>query len=805
MKRIYDYSSESAKLNEGSYFIHGNYRIAVIMPELIRIEIANADGEFTDLPTQGVWKRNFTPVWFEKQIEKDFIRVDTHKISLKIDLNNIKDSTVTFKNGKTALVYNDQNLHGTYRTLDTYDGYKNKWTEHDENEIGGLKLGDGVISRAGVAVLDDSKSLILIDDKTFERKECTDIYLFAFGHDYRGAVNAFYQISGKVPLIPRKAFGNWWSRYHAYTQQEYINLMQEFEDREIPLSVATVDMDWHYVDLTKSFGFTDDYYQNEDLVGAGKGWTGYTWDKDLFPDYKAFLKELKKRNLMVTLNLHPADGVRFFEEQYEQFAKAMGIDPKTKQRIYFDITNDTYIENYFKLLHHPYQKDGVDFWWMDWQQGTNSKMQGLDPLWMLNHLHYKDNAQNSCGLFLSRYCGAGAHRYPLGFSGDTHINWEVMNYIPYFTATASNIGYTWWSHDIGAHFGGYKDDELAIRWVQFGVFSPINRLHSTRSQVMGKEPWRYLGQSELIMEKWLKLRHELIPYIYTYSHLTHEKGKALIEPLYYTYPEEKRAYSFINEYFFGDSMLVCPITSKGKKGLSTVKAFIPSGVYTDFFTGQVYRGKRTATLVRDLKNMPVLVKAGSIIPLSKQKGNGTPNPESMKILVCSGNGKFNMIEDNENGAILNTVYKLSKNKNSEKLTISCNGDKAVAPLKRELEVSFANVIEGEVVSVTENGKPIDFKVTRNNNLKVFFTHNGGKVEVEIQSTTNSLDSIRNPLQNAKRYLVYALERVNYSNDFKTKLFQSLMQTQSVSEYKNLIKQAPFSAYEKLSLFENLLV
>ena len=100
MKRIYDYSSESAKLNEGSYFIHGNYRIAVIMPELIRIEIANADGEFTDLPTQGVWKRNFTPVWFEKQIEKDFIRVDTHKISLKIDLNNIKKSTVTFKNAR---------------------------------------------------------------------------------------------------------------------------------------------------------------------------------------------------------------------------------------------------------------------------------------------------------------------------------------------------------------------------------------------------------------------------------------------------------------------------------------------------------------------------------------------------------------------------------------------------------------------------------------------------------------------------------------------------------------------------------
>ena len=155
----------------------------------------------------------------------------------------------------------------------------------------------------------------------------------------------------------------------------------------------------------------------------------------------------------------------------------------------FDITDPEFLEAYFETVLHPMEKEGVDFWWLDWQQGNTTKIEGLDPLWMLNHYHYLDSRRlGTRGLTFSRYAGPGSHRYPVGFSGDTVISWESLDFQPYFTANASNIGYGWWSHDIGGHMLGVRDDELTTRWVQFGVFSPINRLHSTDNPFNGKEP-----------------------------------------------------------------------------------------------------------------------------------------------------------------------------------------------------------------------------------------------------------------------------------------------------------------------------
>lgn len=114
--------------------------------------------------------------------------------------------------------------------------------------------------------------------------------------------------------------GVWWSRYHAYTQQEYLDLIDRFLNENIPLTVVAVDMDWHWTDLKKKFGINE------------SGWTGYSWNTDLFPDYKEFFNELKKKKLHITLNLHPADGVRSFEDMYNKMAKANKIDPDSKKR-----------------------------------------------------------------------------------------------------------------------------------------------------------------------------------------------------------------------------------------------------------------------------------------------------------------------------------------------------------------------------------------------------------------------------------------------------------------------------------------
>ena len=180
-------------------------------------------------------------------------------------------------------------------------------------------------------------------------------------------------------MLPRFALGNWWSRYHKYTEETYMALMDRFQEERVPFSVAVIDMDWHLVDIDPKYG---------------SGWTGYTWNREFFPDPERFLSRLHERGMHTTLNVHPADGVQAHEEMYPQMAQAMGVNAGSEEPVSFDIGNPKFLEAYFTILHHPHEKEGVDFWWIDWQQGTSSGVEGLDPLWMLNHYHFLDSGRN---------------------------------------------------------------------------------------------------------------------------------------------------------------------------------------------------------------------------------------------------------------------------------------------------------------------------------------------------------------------------------------------------------------------------
>lgn len=673
---------------EKQIFIFGHCRLTVLTPRLIRVEHC-PDGAFEDRASTAVWFRAFDVPPCKAALHRGTITLTTPEITLTVHARTGTPQTVTFSNGKTADCLNFGNLHGTCRTLDA--------------TFGPVPLQDGLVSRDGVSLLDDSRSFLLDADGRFcpRKRKGKDVYVFAYGHDYRAAIQDFYKISGSVPLIPRFALGVWWSRYHAYTQEEYLGLMKRFAAENVPLTVATVDMDWHWTDPNKRFGT---HYKGKD------GWTGYSWNTELFPDYKAFLQDLHQMGLHTTVNLHPADGVRAFEDPYPAMAKAMGLDPKTKQDIPFRCGNDTFWNAYFDVLHKPYEKEGVDFWWLDWQQGKKSDVPGLDPLVALNHYHYLDNAENGrLPLILSRYSGPGAHRYPLGFSGDTAQNWRVLHFQPYFTATAANVGYTWWSHDIGGHHLGERNEELYLRWLQLGVFSPILRLHSTSNDLMGKEPWRYRPDVCAAAKDWLRLRHRLIPYLYTMDARTHRAGLALCEPLYYAYPEAEEAYdkAYCNGYLFGSRLLVYPITSPQKKqlGMGAVDAWIPPGRWTDLFTGAVYTGPLRLTLHRELTEMPVLAKAGAILPLSDDPGNACGNPTALTLWLYAGDGDFTLYEDN--GQTDFDTHKaetqITQQLQGSTLTMtvaSTAGDCTVLPKKRQLTLVFKD-LEPSVLTCAE--------------------------------------------------------------------------------------------------------
>jgi len=306
-------------------------------------------------------------------------------------------------------------------------------------------------------------------------------------------------------------------------------------------------------------------------------------------------------------------------------------------------------------LHRSIENQGVDFWWIDWQQGSHSRVPGIDPLWVLNHFHFLDNMlDHKRPLTFSRYAGPGSHRYPVGFSGDTIVTWDSLAFQPEFTATSSNIGYGWWSHDIGGHMFGKKDDELSTRWVQLGCFSPIMRLHSSNSQWTRKEPWTYSPEAGSVMTNFLRFRHRLLPYLYTMNARSAIEGVPLVRPMYWSFPERKQAYQVKNQYLFGTELIVVPITEPQdpKLRLAKTKGWLPPGRYVDIFSGAIYDGDRMLWLSRKLEDYPVFAKEGSIIPLdaSSEPGNGAGNPDSIEILVVAGSdGEFELLEDDGSG------------------------------------------------------------------------------------------------------------------------------------------------------------
>ncbi len=712
----------------------GDFRVTLLADRLFRVE-EDAEHIFCDEATEAVWFRDMPPVPFTKEEKDGKLYVSTERATLV--LGKTREESYVLLDGKEIALDNSENLKGTYTTLDTCDGDLKK--EDKEGRIyRPISLDMGVVSKNGVAVLDYTKSSVLTEDGVIrrERRDTLDIYIFAYGHDYRAAVRAFYMICGATPKLPRFALGNWWSRYYEYTEEEYLNVLDRLEERDIPITVATVDMDWHWnsfnIERAKKItasGRADEFH------GGTSGWTGYSWNTELFPDYKRFLKRVRERVSAVTLNLHPASGIRWFEDMYAEMAEAMGIDPKTEETVKLDFSDPRFINNYFKILHKPYEKDGVDFWWIDWQQGPRAKAAGIDIMWVLNHYHTLDNAKgHETPLILSRYSGLGAHRYPLGFSGDTHVTWKTLDFLPYFTVNASNIGFTWWSHDIGGHMQGIKDDEMYTRFVQFGVFSPINRLHCTASDYCTKEPRFYMNGAGGIAEEFLRLRHQMIPYLYSAMLDTHDKGRALMEPMYYEYPEKEEAYRFPNQYFFGTELLVRPVTTKGdEKGMAKTEVWLPEGRWTDIFTGEVYEGGRVISMVRWMDSIPVLAKEGAFFVLDARKHtNDISAPDSLRVIATNGDGAYTLREE------MGETQFVSKAED-RKQTVIIRAENTVT---RQMQLELRNIMKGEV--------------------KVFAHGN----EIEIRTRTDGFVSVTFEVQAGVTYTVetmFAEDRMAYRN------------------------------------------
>ena len=771
--------------NPKSVVTSGNVRFTVLTNRMIRMEW-EPNGKFENRASFVFINRNLPAPDYKVAHNNGNLEINTGKLKLRY-----KENSGKFTENNLSVQYqvngmwhswhpglkDTANLKGTIRTLDGVEG--------------AAKLPDGLISRSGWYVVNDSNRP-LFDNSDWpwvvpqKQNGRQDWYFMGYGHDYKGELHDYIKVAGKIPMPPRFAFGFWWSRYWAYTDEEFKDLIHQFHTHEVPLNVLVIDMDWHRtwgLDWTKP---------QRDQAGQPKGWTGYTWSPTYFPNPAKFLDWTKKEGLKVTMNLHPASGIQPYEAPYKKMAKAMGIDPATKKYVPFNITNKKFANNYFKYVIDPFEKQGVDFWWLDWQQWSTTKIPGVTPTWWLNYVFYThmEREGNKRPLIYHRWGGLGNHRYQIGFSGDVINTWKSLKFQPYFTSTASNVGYGYWSHDIGGHMPGPENGELFTRWVEWGAFSPILRTHVTKNPDGERRIWAYPYKYARAMREAVLMRYSLIPYIYTMSRVAYDTGVSILRPMYYSHPNDQEAYNFRDEYKYGDDMIVRPVTAPMKKDslLSDVKVWLPKGKWVEWYTGTKLEGGKVYNRQFQIDEIPVYVRDGAVIPMQSRKtiGKHEATPDPMVLTVFPGDtATARLYEDEgnsqsyENGKYAWTaIHHAEPDSKTLTLTIDpAKGNYEGMPKKRSYEVRIVN--SWPAASVKVNGRSVSFTDNHDRSSGWWYdgmkfttvirvpespVHRATKVEVHFNQDINSplLNGMRGNISRIQT-AVHKLERLSKNN------------------------------------------
>ncbi len=714
-------AAHNPKADDKAVVVAGNARFTVLTPQLIRMEWSE-DGKFEDNATLTFINRNLpVPEFTVEQNDAELV-IKTSNVTLtyvkgaKFAAENLK-AEFLLNGEKQTWTYGDDesaNLMGTTRTLDRCDGWN----------LGYEPMEKGILSRAGWSIIDDSANHLLVDvDSHWEKwVECRpegdrqDLYLFAYGHEYTKALKDYTKVAGDIPLPPKYAFGYWWSRYWMYSDSEFRDLVAQIKGFGVPIDVLIVDMDWHETWTLRRKDAPKDKY------GQKIGWTGYTWKQQLFPSPKNFLTWAHNENLKTSLNLHPASGIEPFEEPYERFTKEYGWD-QPGEGVPFHMSEQKWADAYFKTVLGPMEDDGVDFWWLDWQQWRRDKyVKNLSNTFWLNHTfthHANERDANTRAMIHHRWGGLGSHRHQVGFSGDTYTSWETLSFLPWFTATASNVGYGYWGHDIGGHMfhKGVEttDPEIYTRWLQYGVFTPIYKTHCTRDPKIERRVWMFPDHM-FDMRAAIRLRYDLAPYIYTAARQTYDTGVSMCRPMYYYYPELDEAYDMKEQFMFGDDILataICkpidPVT-----GLAEREMWFPEGQWFDCATGAMYDGNQKVTLHYTIGENPYFAKAGSIIPMnpSTVKNLQEECDELVLTVIPGGNGETSLYEDNGNNTNYADEYattKISKEVKGNVIRLVIEGregDYKGALSERSYEVRFPATFPPKSVKV--NGKEYEY-------------------------------------------------------------------------------------------------
>ena len=676
------------KVNNNAMIVGNKFRIELLTDRIIRFEYSDT-GKFVDVASANVINRNFPLPEFTLKEDDSFIYIETKYVNIKYQKNTrFSDKTLSgvIKYSKKEWFYSQKevrNYGGTTVSLDNTTKMPN--------------LNKGLFNPEFYFVFDDSDSLILDENSNIYKREdnSKDIYLFTYSNEFNEVIKDYYNLTGYPKFIPRYSLGNWWSRDIPYSDEHILPLLNKFKMNNIPISIFLFDKDWSFknVNMSKTSGFT--------------------FNPNLFKNPQSLIQQIHQMKVRVGVIVNPKDGIFPYEANFEM-AKPY-IDLNKKGYIDFKPTDPRFMDLYLKMFIHPLEAMGVDLFWNDFDN-----LNDLNSLFILTDYMQKDSERDGIRrLTLSRNANFAPHRYPILYSGHNVISFEVLKMLPKFNITASNIGVSYWSHDVGGSVGGIEDSELYIRSVEFGVFSPFLRFNTEFGNYYKREPWRWDIVTNNIVTYYLRLRNQIIPYLYTEMYHYHKDGIPLIRPLYYDYPDVYDNPSYVNEYYFGQSMLISPIIKSSDPLINRTiqRFFLPEGTWYDFKSGKKYVGNKKYVAFYTIEDYPVFVKAGGIIPTTSiNEVMTTDSPKELEIHVFPGtSNSYNLYEDDGitnsyqqgNYSITNIDYNYLNNNYT--LIIRCvEGKPNLLFNARDYKIRFRNTKLAENVKVYANQSPIPF-------------------------------------------------------------------------------------------------
>lgn len=532
-------------------------------------------------------------------------------------------------------------------------------------------------------------------------------YVVFYGKDADEVIGHYRNLSGNVPMLPLWAYGFWQCRERYTSGDHLVQTIEEFRKRQLPVDVIV--QDWQY---------------------WGKhGWGVPQFDTTHYPNPDRFIKRLHDLNARFSISVwENLDKKSDVAKDY--LAKNLYI-PNSP---WIDIYNPETQKTHWNALNKNLFSLGVDSWWMDATEPENDALAGKQtyfgpgdfyrltyPLFVSQAVYdgQRNTDPSKRVVTLTRSAFAGQQRFgTINWSGDIGWNWDAFRRQIVAGLNFSLTGMPYWTTDIGGFFrpgrGQYTDSryhEILTRWFQWSAFNTIFRMHGYQTET---EPWKYGDTVESNMRTILNLRYRLMPYIYSEAWQISGKGSTMMRPLIMDFRNDKTAISQSYQYMFGKSLLVAPIT---EPGVSEWKVYLPGpGKWYDFWNGHHFNGGQTVTTVATMEQIPVFVKAGTILPAGPVMQHTKEKPaDTLQLRIYTGaDGSFQLYEDEgdnynyEKGSF--SIIPLSWNDRTATLTIGDRqGSYPGQPENRTFLVKFITPAGKAGINDTTGSKAVKYQ------------------------------------------------------------------------------------------------